>query len=542
MTESCSEGLLGTWAPPECPFKIAYSLRALDDIRLAVADAFFSLPRGGAEIGGILLGKRDGQQITILDYVALDCEHAFGPSFTLSPRDLAHLSILIEEARKNMPALQPAGWYHSHTRSDIFLSEADLEIHKRYFSAPWQVALVLKPHTFHPTRAGFFFRAADGAFHTQASYQEFELDPLPLRPIPSATAPLPAAPGGTVRLDSSPTGRVITMPTAAVSASADPEVASESPAELASESDTAAADPASESAKPPGPVLVPDPEPHAPTDDVPIHFPDLSPAPRWRPTAIVGLATVLAVGALGFETRQFWLPRIWHGAQAGTGQNSVTDSLGLVLADHDGLLRIGWDRKASAVQAATRGTLEISSGGGIPSATRLDTAQLQSGSFTYKRETEKVDVILSVDGPIGELGRESVSFLGKLPPQVGGSADPAAAVQSEALAVEVERLKGELKAQVAKNQQLLKSMDQRGDMTAEVERLQSQLNAQAARIKDIDKASRAKDDQLTRLRSDLNTQISHNRVLAQALDEAQSQLKLQQKKRMSNQNADTAKQ
>ena len=35
------------------------------------------------------------------------------------------------------------GWYHSHTRSEIFLSDADLEIHNRYFPEPWQVALVL---------------------------------------------------------------------------------------------------------------------------------------------------------------------------------------------------------------------------------------------------------------------------------------------------------------------------------------------------------------------------------------------------------------
>jgi len=44
------------WSAPACPFAIGYPARVLDDIRLAVVDAFFSLPRGGAEIGGILLG------------------------------------------------------------------------------------------------------------------------------------------------------------------------------------------------------------------------------------------------------------------------------------------------------------------------------------------------------------------------------------------------------------------------------------------------------------------------------------------------------
>jgi len=211
MTESPSEGLSGTWAPAQCPFRVAYSLRALDDIRLAVVDAFFSLPHGGVEIGGILLGRREAIQTTILNYVPLDCEHASGPSFTLSPKDFARLAVLLEEARTNPPDLQPVGWYHSHTRSGIFLSEADLEIHKRYFPAPWQIALVLKPHTLQPTRAGFFFREADGTFHTQASYLEFMLEPLPLRSVP-ASAPSPPGPGGSTRPDSPPASRVIAMP------------------------------------------------------------------------------------------------------------------------------------------------------------------------------------------------------------------------------------------------------------------------------------------------------------------------------------------
>ena len=57
MMERRAPGALATWSAPECPFTIEYATRVLEDIRLAVAEAFFSLPRGGAEIGGILLGK-----------------------------------------------------------------------------------------------------------------------------------------------------------------------------------------------------------------------------------------------------------------------------------------------------------------------------------------------------------------------------------------------------------------------------------------------------------------------------------------------------
>src|ERR1039458_6891646 len=136
MIDSSTESVLGTWSAPECPYIIEYSPRVLDDIRLAVVDAFYSLPRGGAEIGGILLGRYADGRISILDYRALDCEHAMGPSFTLSQNDQTQLADLLAAAQQDPDGMRPVGWYHSHTRSEIFLSEADQDIHKRFFPAP----------------------------------------------------------------------------------------------------------------------------------------------------------------------------------------------------------------------------------------------------------------------------------------------------------------------------------------------------------------------------------------------------------------------
>jgi hypothetical protein len=93
--------------------------------------------------------------------------------------------------RRNLPG-RAVGWYHSHTRSEILFSDADREIHQRFFPEPWQAALVLRPHTFQPTRAGFFFREADGSIHGEASYGEFVLEPLPPRPADVDHAPEPA--------------------------------------------------------------------------------------------------------------------------------------------------------------------------------------------------------------------------------------------------------------------------------------------------------------------------------------------------------------
>jgi proteasome lid subunit RPN8/RPN11 len=192
LMETAEESVLLPWSAAQCRFTVAYLPRVLDDIRLAVMGAFFSLPRGGAEVGGILLGDfRDGQ-LRITGYAEIECEHKFGPSFTLSDRDQARLAAMLEETRRSSPNRLAAGWYHSHTRSEIHLSGADQEIHRRFFPEAWQTALVLRPHALQPTRAGFFFREEDGSIRGDASYREFALEPM--RPRPAAAAEEPASP------------------------------------------------------------------------------------------------------------------------------------------------------------------------------------------------------------------------------------------------------------------------------------------------------------------------------------------------------------
>jgi proteasome lid subunit RPN8/RPN11 len=188
---------LVSWSAPQCPFDIQYSPRVLDDIRLAVVDAFFLAPHGGVEIGGILLGDFEEERLRITGYAPVECEHAFGPSFMLSDHDRERVAEMLGP-RTVLPGHRAVGWYHSHTRSEVLFSDADREIHQRFFPEAWQAALVLRPHTFQPTRAGFFFREADGSIHGEASYKEFVLQPLPQRPeeldeTPAAVAePVPA--------------------------------------------------------------------------------------------------------------------------------------------------------------------------------------------------------------------------------------------------------------------------------------------------------------------------------------------------------------
>jgi proteasome lid subunit RPN8/RPN11 len=172
-----------TWSVPQCPFTVEYTPRVLDDIRLAAVDAFL-LPGGGIEIGGILLGRYAKGHLQIQDHLALPVEHASGTPLVLSPKDHSQLAAMLATARGNPAGGQPIGWYHSHPRGEISLSDCDVEIYRRYFPEPWQVALVLKPHTHQPTIAGFFFREQDGTIRQGSCYQPIVMEALVVRPLP----------------------------------------------------------------------------------------------------------------------------------------------------------------------------------------------------------------------------------------------------------------------------------------------------------------------------------------------------------------------
>jgi len=451
----------------------------LDDIRLAVVDAFFSLPRGGAEIGGILLGSHDDGRVIVAGYQALDCEHAFGPGFTLSAHDKALLAGILATGR---PAnLRPVGWYHSHTRSEIFLSDADLEIHNGYFPEPWQVALVIKPHTFQPARAGFFFRERDAAIHRAASYLEFHLEPLDVRPLPP-TAPLPdkhdlrPEPGSAPpRAGSSPPSKPVTSAKAApvtpIAPAAEPVVEPAVPAPVAVPS--AASPPQADDRPETGPALQ-------------LEIPGfLQPAPQrsrlWLKVA-ASVAAAMALGGAASATRQAWLPQVLagferlHKGSAAPPVQSVPQAppaaIGLNVLDNNGQLQIRWDRNSATVENGANALLEILDAGQAPRAIPLDEAHLRGGSFTYARTGERVDVVLVIDQPNREAARESTAFLGKAPERPEDIA--AMRKQLDDALAEKAKLESDVEAANDRNKKLEKSLS----ATRELMRIRQRLGNQ----------------------------------------------------------------
>src|ERR1700674_5246057 len=172
-----SDVKFGYWTVPESPVSIDYSRVLIEEIRHEVAEGFQRLSRGGIEVGGILYGMRDGRTVRVLAMRPISCEHARGPAFLLSDKDRKSLQEQLQGDQQD-PRLQgmiSVGWFLSHTRSEILLSDSDLEIYSIFFPASWQTTLVVRPGRGGAMRAGFFVRDADGTVKSDQSYLEFNL-------------------------------------------------------------------------------------------------------------------------------------------------------------------------------------------------------------------------------------------------------------------------------------------------------------------------------------------------------------------------------
>jgi proteasome lid subunit RPN8/RPN11 len=389
----------GVWEAPGHSVRIEYSEAVMQQIRMEAVEGFHRVPHGGVETGGILFGTHQGDLVRILAYRPIACEYAMGPSFTLSEKDRAALAEALRSSSEDaeLAALEPAGWYHSHTRSEIFLSELDLEFFQRYFPQAWQVALVVRPASFTPARAGFFFREADGGVHAEKSYAEFQLTPSrPAGPRPEAEEE-----------EESEKPKLNEMP-----------VVAPAPGEIA-------------------PAMA-EPEPER-----------LTVRPRRGAPWIwyaAGLIAILAGAAAGAG--------IWVLLQPSNPR------LSLSATEANGQLHIAWDRAADPIRNAVRGTLEIEDGI-VRTEAKLTPADLRSGSISYAQQSGDIVVRLRVDqsgrAPVEEVTRFLKPSQSAPPPPAAPKPDPAKeAMEREAAAMRVRIEKQD--AQLSKLQKMVGTM------------------------------------------------------------------------------------
>ena len=116
-----------------------------------VSEGVRSLPRGGAEIGGLLIGPKGHEEGMLADeIVPIPIEYRFGPSFRLSSPDLTKIEEAIAAIHQDREKTV-VGFYRSRTRGGAEFRDSDqeillaVELAHASFATDFQYYLVLSP-------------------------------------------------------------------------------------------------------------------------------------------------------------------------------------------------------------------------------------------------------------------------------------------------------------------------------------------------------------------------------------------------------------
>lgn len=186
------------WTIPGTSFKVVYSLGVFHEIEFVVNEGYRRIPHGGVEMGGLLFGRVIEDGVRIESFRLIECEHASGPSFNLSEKDIANLEqqILSAASDPELNGLDVMGWFIAHTRGPLKLTQTERLLFDRFFSGPNRLAALIKPERFRPTRFGFLTRDHTGQMSTDATSIAMILPSLGSQgrgregPVASIAAPL----------------------------------------------------------------------------------------------------------------------------------------------------------------------------------------------------------------------------------------------------------------------------------------------------------------------------------------------------------------
>ncbi len=338
------------WEVPEKQVSIHLHYDVIDRLLMEVMKGFGSVPRRGAEVGGLLLGTSeltDRLTVRIEDYDPVPCSYMSGPSYVLSERDLHEFADSHDRWHNGADRrIYSVGYYRSHTRDGLMVTPEDLSLLKKFLPPPKSVALIIKPFATKVSIAGFFFWE-DGTMQTESTYLEFPFRRKELG-------------GGVTGMERLAAGRASEL-------NANAEAAT--PAALVNPADDL--DPAN---LPEAAPLTAKPESFARKGWV------------WIPLSFIFL--FLGV-LLGFQAAL--------SLQKKPTPESLLDpyALSLTVSKSGESLNIRWERQAPAIRGAQRGLLIITDGTSERKL-ELDANQLQIGSVIYKKVTATVKFRLEV--------------------------------------------------------------------------------------------------------------------------------------------------
>lgn len=138
--------------------KLAYEVA--DQILPDVLRGFSSIPRRGAEVGGILFGRFEDEKTVVIDsFEAVPCDYKLGPGYEFTEEDRARFKAAVTPAA--------VGYYRSHTGEGFGPTEEDRQRLADLFRDPRSPLLLIQPFATKVSRGAFFFRV-DGMLEQTA--------------------------------------------------------------------------------------------------------------------------------------------------------------------------------------------------------------------------------------------------------------------------------------------------------------------------------------------------------------------------------------
>jgi hypothetical protein len=335
---SAASGEFYVWEPPQRGIAVHLHHDVIDRLGNEVMRGFAMVPRRGAEVGGILLGRVEKgipRVVRILDFLPVACDHAGGPSYQIGDAERRRFTDTLKRA-----GATAVGFYRSQTREGFALAEQDIDLFNQMFGDPAHVILLVKPFAGRASIGAFYFR--EGQLIRPESYLEF---PFRRRDVggqdPEAAPP------------AEPTSKDLDE---ARSDHMQPEIAKMAAAISAAEA----------------PAV---PEPNAAAEIKPGPPSKFRAGWVWIPLSFIFL--LLGV-VLGFQAAISVRPKQPSGPPPGAY------ALGLTATPSGQSLHVRWDRSAPAILTGKRGTLLISdTAAGKDQPVDLDPSQLQNGSVMY---------------------------------------------------------------------------------------------------------------------------------------------------------------
>ncbi len=161
------------WEVPQKPVCVRIPFALIDRLEHEAVESFRSLSSRGSEIGGVLLGgvsPGNPAIVTLQDFELITCDYARGPLYRLSDADLDRFDRAF--AQHTAAGRPVVGFFRSHTRKGVQLDPEDITLIDSRFSAPHQIALLIRPFATKPSLAGIFIRE-DGTVRGESSHKEF---------------------------------------------------------------------------------------------------------------------------------------------------------------------------------------------------------------------------------------------------------------------------------------------------------------------------------------------------------------------------------